>query len=81
MEKVIIMMFVVFVSLTLYLKNLKLKKIYRNKIGQIKSEIIEIKNKKEMTEEKSVSGTVDYKNIFKISNKVLKLQQKIINKH
>lgn len=81
MEKVIIMTFVVFVSLTLYLKNLKLKKIYRNKIGQIKSEIIEIKNKKEISEEKSVSTTVDCKNIFKISNKVLKLQQKIINKH
>ncbi len=81
MEKVIIMMFVVFVSLTLYLKNLKLKKTYRNKIGQIKSEIIEIKNKKQISESKRGSDTVDCKNIFKISNKVLKLQQKIINKH
>ncbi len=81
MEMVIVTAVVAFVSLKLYLKNLKHERRYRSKIGQIKSEIIEIKNKKEISEEKSVNSTVDCKNIFKISNKVLKLQQKIINKH
>ncbi len=80
MEMVIVTAVVAFVSLKLYLKNLKYERRYRSKIGQIKSEIIEIKNKKQISESKRGSDTVDYKKIFKISNKVLKLQQKIINK-
>jgi hypothetical protein len=80
MEMVIVTAVVAFVSLKLYLKNLKYERRYRNKIGEIKSEIIEIKNKKQISESKRGSDTVDCKNIFKISNKVLKLQQKIINK-
>ncbi len=80
MEMVIITTVVAFVSLGLYIKNLKFKKIYRSKIGHIKNEIIEIKNKKEMSENRFGSTTVDCENVFEISNKLLRLQQKIINR-
>jgi hypothetical protein len=80
MGMVIVTAVVAFVSLKLYLKNLKYERRFRNKIVEIKSELIEIKNKKQISESKRGSDTLDYKNIFKISNKVLKLQQKIINK-
>lgn len=81
MEIVIIMTVIAFVSLRLYLENLKFIKKYRNKIEHIKSEIIEIKNKKEISENRCGSTTVGYGNVFEISNKVLRLQQKIINGH